>query len=437
MQTYDAVVIGGGIAGLVSAIELAKADKRVILLEKAGKAGGRGGSVVTKGAVFNLGGHALFKEGEAFAAFQEYGLRLTGGSPKTDGKAIWREGIAPLPGTALGLLASPLLGWRGKVQLGRLLMGLQAVRTQELGRVTLREWAEKTIHDPMARHIVYALLRTSTYCKEIDFQLAGPAIAQVQRALRGGVMYVDGGWQSIVKQLQEKAERLGVTVSIGMKAAEILRQNGAAAGVRLADGQTLSAAGVIAAVPPAELTKLLPGAEIAALQRWRDEARPITSACLDIGLKRLPVPDRHSAIGLDQPVFFTNHSRVSKLSDNGTIVVHLIKYNDLGGGHPKEDERLLERTMELLHPGWRDAEVVRQYLPSITVAYDYAHTGRSGPPVGPDVPGVRGLCVAGDWAGHDELLADAAAASAKRAAAALLRQDQAAQMKGRDMYHVV
>ena len=35
---------------------------------------------------------------------------------------------------------------------------------------------------------------------------------------------------------------------------------------------------------------------------------------------------------------------------------------------------------------------------------------------GVEVPGVRGLCLAGDWIGSEGMLADAALASAKRAA---------------------
>ena len=65
-----------------------------------------------------------------------------------------------------------------------------------------------------------------------------------------------------------------------------------------------------------------------------------------------------------------------------------------------------------------------RYLPKMTVMYDHDHVARTTPP-GPRIPEVPGLYVAGDWSGHGELLADAAAASAKRAAVALLEDRKA------------
>jgi phytoene dehydrogenase-like protein len=116
-------------------------------------------------------------------------------------------------------------------------------------------------------------------------------------------------------------------------------------------------------------------------------------------------------------------------------VVHLIKYNDFSGNDSKSDEKQLEQTMDILHPNWRQEVVARQYLPTITVAHDYAHIGRTVPQPGPAVPEIRGLYAAGDWAGHNELLADAAAASAKRAAGALLLQLTTDIRK--DFFHVI
>ncbi|MBW7459920.1 dehydrogenase, partial [Paenibacillus sepulcri] len=152
----------------------------------------------------------------------------------------------------------------------------------------------------------------------------------------------------------------------------------------------------------------------------------IMAACLDLSLGRLPVPGRQLAMGIDQPVFFTNHSRSSKLSDNGEQVVHLIQYNGTGESDPREDERKLEQTMNLLHPHWQKEVVARQYLPNITVVHDYMHIGRRDPMPGPAVAGIEGLYVAGDWASHGEMLADAAAASARRASIQLLKELSAA-----------
>ncbi|MFC4302270.1 phytoene desaturase family protein [Cohnella boryungensis] len=417
MRRYDAVIIGGGLAGLIAAIELAEAGKTALVLEKSGKLGGRAMTVNKNGALFNLGGHALYAGGEADRLFRRYGLKLTGGSPAAKGTAIWNGQLAPLPGDPLSLLSSKLLGWLGKGRLVRLLLKIAKADDVGLRAVSLREWAEREIGDPMVRHIFYALCRTATYTQDPDYQSAGPALKQVRRSLKaGGVKYVDGGWQSIVDQLRDKAAALGVRIHSGASVQEIRHERGATIGVRCADGAEIAAAAVISTASPAATFAMTPGAEGTALRRWKEEARPMYAASLDLALRRLPTADRHLAIGLDRPIFFAHHSRVARLSENGTIVVHVMKYNGLGGQDAKADERQLEQTMSLLHPGWEKEVAARQYLPNIAVVHDYPHIGRTFPDAGPEVPEIRGLCVAGDWASHGELLVDAAAASALRAA---------------------
>jgi phytoene dehydrogenase-like protein len=104
------------------------------------------------------------------------------------------------------------------------------------------------------------------------------------------------------------------------------------------------------------------------------------------------------------------------------MVMHLIKYNGSGQSDPMADERMLEQTMSLLHPGWEKEIVARQYLPNIAVVHDYVHLGRTNLLPGPNVPEIRGLYVAGDWASHGEILLDASAASAGRAARRILME---------------
>ncbi|MGF7033847.1 phytoene dehydrogenase-like protein [Paenibacillus mucilaginosus] len=422
-NTYETAVIGGGLAGLLAALMLGKAGQKVVLFEQSPRLGGRAMTVERGGALFNLGGHALYRDGEAYAMLQELGLRLPGGSPPASGFAIWQGRVVPLPGDPLKLLSSRLLSWSGKMEFGRLMLGLSKIDTISLPRISLREWAEREVRDPMVRHIFYALCRTSTYSRDIDHQPAGPVLLQLQRSMKGGVLYLDGGWQTIVDQLRELAVKAGVTFAEGQAVEEILHDDGQVSGIRLKGGGTLRVSAVLAAVSPASLFHLVRGAEETVLRRWKDEARPVKAACLDLALKRLPSPGRHFALGLDQPVFFSHHSRVAKLSRNGTLVVHMIKYGG-GDSDPQADEKLLEQTMSLLHPGWQNETAARQFLPNITVVHDAVHLGHSGPYPGPEVPGFAGLYAAGDWASHGEMLADAAAASAGRAVRKLLQDSR-------------
>ncbi|MFS0840949.1 phytoene desaturase family protein [Paenibacillus sp. 1P03SA] len=425
-KTYDAAVIGAGLAGLIAAAKLAQAGKSVVVLEKSHRLGGRAITNLKNGSLFNLGGHALYLGGEAYSVMKEMGVKMEGGSPPINGYGIWNNRLVPLPVEPMKLLSSKLLGWTGKIQLVRLMTALRKYDGGSLPGISLREWTEREISDPMVRHFFYALCRTATYAADPDSQLAGPVLRQVHTSLKG-VRYLHGGWQTLVDQLRDLAVRAGADIRTGKAAAEIIHDGSRIQGLRLADGDRLDVSHVIATSAPADLFRLVPGAERTVLRSWKEEARPAMTACLDLSLNRLPVEGRHFVMGLDRPVFFSHHSRVASLSEDGKQVVHLIKYNGPGESSPRADERILEETMDLIHPGWRKELAGRQFLPNITVVPDTFHTGRSSACAGPAVPGLSGLYAAGDWAGHREMLADASAASAVRAASAVLEALRAEQ----------
>jgi phytoene dehydrogenase-like protein len=417
MKTFNVAVIGGGIAGLVAANELARAGKSVIVLEKSNRFGGRAMTVNKNGACFNLGVHAMYRGGAAEEIFQDLGLEIEGGSPNANGSVLWNNKVIPLS----KFILSHHLSWAGKIELVRLLAKIRKIDTSAIPSIRVRDWVEKEIRDPMTRHIFYALFRAGTYTQAPDHQMIGPVLNQVQRSFqKNGALYLRGGWQTIVDQLREKAVHAGVMLMNNKSVTEI-EHDGSIRALKFADGESMDISHVISTLPPAEMYRLLPGAENTALQHWKDQARVSVAACLDLCLKRLPQADRNVVIGIDQPVFYTNQSKVTKLSEDGTVVVHIIKHNGTGGTDPKGDERFLEQTMNLIQPGWQKEIVAKQYLPNMTVAFDYMHVDRKDRFPGPAVPEIRGLYVAGEWASHGELLVDSAAASGRRAAHSVLK----------------
>lgn len=423
MKQSKVVVIGGGIAGLVAACDLAKAGMPVVLLEKAEHFGGRAMTVQKNGALLNLGGHALYRGGEADRIFQEMGVKLKGGSPSQNVSFLWNGKVVSLP----RLLFSGSFTWSGRVELMRAIAKLLRIDpdADDIASVNVRSWIEQHLREPMGRNLLYSLIRTSTYTHAPDLQCAGPALAQARRSFRNkGVLYVEGGWQSIVDQLKEAAVRAGAELvqSAGVAAIE---HDGEVRKLRLSDGAELEAGRVIAAVPPAETFRLVQDADRTSLKIWKDQARPVTVACLDLCLRRLPAPGHRVVMGIDEPVFFSNQSMPTPSLAKDGWVVHVLKYHAVGEKDPKKDEAMLERAMDVIQPGWRQEIVARQYLPNMTAVYDFMHTGRHDRTPGPAVPEIRGLYVAGDWASHGELLVDAAAASGRRAAQQLLADLQA------------
>lgn len=427
MDRYDTAVVGGGLAGFIAAIQLAKAGQAVTLIEKSGRWGGRAITNKKNEIYLNLGGHALYQAGPAYSILKELGVNLEGGKPASHIHTIWNNQSLPLLAGPASLLSSKLLTWAAKVNFIRLMMKIKLLNPNQIEAGSVRAWAETEIKDPMVRHIFYALCRTSTYTHDPDHQLAGPALAQIQRSLQG-VLYLNKGWQTIIDQLKVKAEQAGVRLVSGKSVTEIIHEQGKICRVVMEGGDLLEVSHVISTASPSELYKLVQGAEQTELKRWKEAARPSMAACLDVGLRKLPVPGREFSIGLDQPIFFSHHTAHATLSEDGTKVVHIVKYRSHEENHPGEDERQLTEAMSLIQPGWEREVVTQRFLPRMTVTHNYLHVGQPGSFAGPSVPEIQGLFIAGDWVSQGEMLADASVVSAVRAAQAILKQPQREQL---------
>ncbi|MCZ8522999.1 MULTISPECIES: NAD(P)/FAD-dependent oxidoreductase [Paenibacillus] len=411
MQKVDVVVVGGGIAGLTAAIYAAIAGKQTMVIEKQYRVGGRAISNKKKGANFNLGVHALYK-GEAYDTFRELGLTLQGNQPSIDAYGIWKGKLKPLPMDMKSLFTTPLLSWKGKMEFASCLMKLSKADTRPFDRISIRQWVEGNLRDPMVRNIFYSLLRTASYVAGPDLPAAGPVLKQLQNALKGA-LYLDRGWGELIEELRKKAFDLGVRLVTNTKVSSIDTRDGIVRQVLCEDGTKIDTHYVILATSPSIANELVPFAEKTALHTWKEQAIEVTAACLDVALKRLTKPNQQFAYGIDQTVFLTNQSRAAYLSDDGAQVISLIKYQGIETD-PDKDLRELEGLLDLMQPGWRKELIVKQYLPKITVCHDFMHVKRLENP-GPAVPEIQGLYVAGEWVSHGELLVNAATASAKRA----------------------
>jgi len=411
MQKVDAVVVGGGIAGLTAAIYAAKAGKQTMVIEKQNRLGGRAVSNKKKGAYFNLGAHSLYK-GDAYATFQELGLNLQGKQPSAFAYGIWKGKLSALPSDMKSLFTTPLLSWKGKMEFASCLMKVSKADTRPFDRISIRQWVEGNLRDPMVRNIFYSLLRAASYVVGPDLPAAGPALRQLQNALKGA-LYLDRGWGELVEELRKKASDLGVQFLTSTKVTSIDTRGGIVQQVLCEDGTTIETHHAILATSPAIANELVPFVEKTSLHTWKQQAIEVTAACLDVALKRLPEPKHQFAYGIDQTVLFSNYSRAAYLSDDGAQVISLIKYQ---GKEPDSDKDLqeLEGVLDLMQPGWREQLIVKQYLPKMTVCHDFMHLKRLENP-GPAVPEIKGLYVVGEWATHGEVLVDAVTASAKRA----------------------
>jgi phytoene dehydrogenase-like protein len=405
----DTIIVGGGLSGLAAATLLARAGKRVTLFEKAQALGGRAVTHQLAGGWFNLGPHALYRAGKGAKLLRQLGVPYTGSIPSASGNLAMAGGkLHGLPSGLVSMLSTSLLTAGEKLEAARVLAGIARIDLDALEDKTVAEWTAGFRHRRV-RELVHAMTRVTCYANAPELMSAAATLRQLRLALAANVLYLDGGWRTLVEGLRSAAEAAGVRLETGQRVG-LVRSGG----VQLHGGAFHPAASVMIAGSPHLATELT-GA--ASLQSAARELVPVRAACLDLLLTALPRPRARFALGIDQPLYLSVHSATAKLAPEGRHVLHAAKYlaPDDAGAAAQPD---LEAALDLLQPGWRAHEAGRRFLPEMTVAHAVV-TPKGRPDV--EVRELPGVYVAGDWVGPEGMLADAALASSERAAERILR----------------
>ena len=403
-QLWDVIVVGGGLAGLAAGATTTAGGADTLVLE-AEALGGRARTHADRGFVFNLGAHALYRGGAGWKVLSELGAPVTGGRPPLARYRARLGGelhVLPTgPGT---LLRTTLLGTRGKAQLGRLLARLAQIDASSLAAVSVQEWLDNLDLRTDVRALVVSLVRIATYSGELEHLSAGAVIGQLQAASRDGVLYVDGGFSSIVAALERKVRvRPGtraLALAPGRDRIELTTDTG-----RLVARRVILAPGA-----PVAALALLPGGP-----GWGDLGGPVIAACLDVGVAMVPTPGY--VLGIDEPLYATTQSPPARQAPDGAAVVAVLRY---GGSDRSRDEL----GAYLRHAGVTEEHiVVQRFLPRMVVSSTMPRADNGGLPGRPSVRAsdLDGVFLAGDWVGPDGILADAALASGRQAGLGALR----------------
>lgn len=419
---FDVVVIGGGVAGLAAATFLARQGKHVRVLEQSHAVGGRARTKQHDGFLLNIGPHALYRGGRGIEVLRELGVEPRGKVPAVSGAFAIKDGIKhTFPVGLASLLTTSLFGLSAKLETARFLASLPKLRGNGVMNLSLREWLDGNISHREVQDFLLTAFRIATYTNAPELMSAGTAIEQLKLAFQSNVLYLDGGWQTLVDGLTRSAAKAGVAIETGVKVEAVERDvSGTVTGVRTEDGRVLVTTKVVIASSPAIAARLVERGKDSSLQKWADEAIPVKAACLDVALSSLPQPRAFAGFGVDRPLYLSVHSASANLAPEGGALIHVARY--LPSDHrdsPDAVELELEGLLDVVQPGWRAALVYRRFLPDMIVmnAMAEARTGGVDGRPQPEIEDVPGLYVVGDWVGNEGLLVDASLASARQAAA--------------------
>ena len=319
-----------------------------------------------------------------------------------------------LPGDAQSFFQTDLLDSQGKMALGKFFLKLMREKPSRLVGQPAQSWIENNISHPNLRKLIQMLGRIATYTNVPSQVSAQIWVQQLQFALQKNVIYLDGGWQTLVTGLRDAAKTAGVQFIIGERAtavSETLEQSM----VTLANGNQLTAKQVVIATNPENVAELLPDHPVT--QQWRETAVPVRAALFDVALKELPSPNRLLAFDLEKPFYLSTHSSFAKLAPDKGHLIHVMRYlNPNESGQQSRTE--LEAFLTLVQPRWQDHLIHSRFLPEMTVTHWLTTVENGGingrPPI--QIPGRERLYLAGDWVGNKGWLADASFASGKAVA---------------------
>lgn len=272
----DVVVVGGGIAGLVAARDLAARGARVSLLEAAGRLGGCVATQEVAGLRLEVGAESFATRTPAVADLvEELGLGRDVVTPAASGAWVQLpSGAVPLP--AAGLLGIPGRPWAADVRravgvVGSARASLDRVLPVRLGvpggATTLADVVRarmgRRVLDRLVAPVVAGVYSTAAESADLDTVLPGvrpllrrtgslsAAVLRLRSAAPAGsaVASLTGGMSRLVTALRDDLDARGVEIRTRAPVRRVERAEAGGWRLSLAAGEQVLADQVVLAVP--------------------------------------------------------------------------------------------------------------------------------------------------------------------------------------------
>lgn len=289
---FHTAVIGGGFAGLSAAYELAKAGKRVVVIERDGELGGLAGGFKVGNEVLEKFYHHWFNNDvEIFKLIDELGERDNVLLRPTRTGMYYANQFFRLS-TPMDLLRFKALPFVDRIRLGIAVLRARSVKDwKQLEGLSAKEWlidlcganAYKVVWDPL---LVGKFGDVADDVSAVWFWK--------KLVLRGGsrsssgdevLAYYKGGFAALANRLGEAVVKLGGEIRLSTTAQRVITQDGRAVGVETSAGPVTADNVILSTAFPITADLLEGGVPREYLDRLR-RVRYLSNVCMVLSLDR-------------------------------------------------------------------------------------------------------------------------------------------------------
>jgi phytoene dehydrogenase-like protein len=412
-ERFDAIVIGAGLSGLGTAALLAKAGKRVVVLEKTRQVGGRATSFKYKDYILNIGEHAGLVGGRIDDLIMQAGKEppargIFDDMMIYDYKKHRNDSIANL---------API-GNPEMLALYKAVSEMTPAKWKKADGISAKEWLAPIVKDKVVRDLWHMCAIVVTTISRLEDMAASSFIESVRLILKSTTTFLAAqGIGDFSRVLADSIRERNGEVRTGAKVSRILIEKKHATGVLVEpdeespDGAVdrmakIEAPIVVTAFPVWEVLNLVD--EGIFPPAFNKKARNLSKLTYNLGF----------AAGMTEPLYTENMFIMTQLPRTkypGTIFMasnlcptlapagqHLLECSAIVGPEVASNREKLLKSIQLLkddlnemYPGWEKKSLwVRPYFHFEEPARAPKCDGVYKP--GPKAPKVAGLYFAGD-----------------------------------------
>ncbi len=234
MTDWDVIIVGAGYGGLCSGALLAKAGKKVLVLEKDNIIGGRAKSILYSGQILDDGAHMTSRAGHLESIFSDLKIELPELVPVNNSE-IYHEGQwkSPKDLFTTGMFKTVFSE----------MMRLSPEEISQLDDIPLSDWVDSLSDDPGIRMLFFYFGCATSVGNRFETYSTGEMIYILREILAsgrtlseiGGV--IKGGMNSLLNPLADYIKSHGGEVRLNTAVESVAIENGRATGVNVEMGE--------------------------------------------------------------------------------------------------------------------------------------------------------------------------------------------------------